>query len=117
MHEVCQCSGVRSGLGPWGTGEQGGVAEEFLWRGFLSEGRVTIPACGRRRSWQRCERGDDMTRRSASRQAAALAQARARRRELDRGRDERDRRVEQATAEALPLLAGRAAEKTCGYHR
>ncbi|TFV79397.1 hypothetical protein E4P39_01800 [Blastococcus sp. CT_GayMR19] len=39
--------------------------------------------------------------RTVSRQAAALAKARERRRALDAARDEHDRRVEEATAEAL----------------
>jgi hypothetical protein len=42
--------------------------------------------------------------RNVSRQSAALATARERRRELDRARDRQDLRVEQATAEALVTL-------------
>ena len=42
--------------------------------------------------------------RTVSRQAAALTKARERRRALDAARDEHDRRVEQATAEALVAL-------------
>ena len=39
-----------------------------------------------------------------SRQAAALTKARERRRALDAARDEHDRRIEEATAEALVAL-------------
>ena len=54
-----------------------------------------------------------MTTRNANRQATALAKARERRRELDKARDEHDRRVEQATATALVALdARKAAEKS-----
>ncbi|WP_092195864.1 hypothetical protein [Blastococcus tunisiensis] len=42
-----------------------------------------------------------------SRQAAALTKARERRRALDAARDEQDRRVEEATAEALVALEAR----------
>ncbi|WP_142026264.1 hypothetical protein [Blastococcus colisei] len=42
-----------------------------------------------------------------SRQAAALTKARERRRALDAARDEHDRRVEEATAEALVALEAR----------
>ena len=42
--------------------------------------------------------------RNASRQALALTRARERRRELDRQRDEADRRIEEATADALVAL-------------
>jgi hypothetical protein len=42
--------------------------------------------------------------RTVSRQAAALTKARERRRALDAARDEHDRRIEQATAEALVAL-------------
>ena len=42
--------------------------------------------------------------RNASRQALALTRARERRRELDRQRDEADRRIEEAAAEALMAL-------------
>ena len=42
--------------------------------------------------------------RNASRQALALTRARERRRELDRERDEADRRIEEATADALVAL-------------
>ncbi|CCG02763.1 conserved protein of unknown function [Blastococcus saxobsidens DD2] len=45
--------------------------------------------------------------RTVSRQAAALTKARERRRALDAARDEQDRRVEEATAEALVALEGR----------
>ena len=45
-----------------------------------------------------------MTTRNVNRQASALAKARERRRELDKTRDEQDRRVEQATAMALVAL-------------
>jgi hypothetical protein len=44
---------------------------------------------------------DEMATRNVSKQASALAQARERRRALDRARDEQDRRVEEATAAAL----------------
>ena len=44
-----------------------------------------------------------------SRQAASLTKARERRRALDVARDEQDRRVEQATAEALVALEARSA--------
>jgi hypothetical protein len=47
--------------------------------------------------------------RNVSRQADALARARERRRALDRGRDEHDQRVEEATASALVALEARAA--------
>ena len=50
--------------------------------------------------------------RTVSRQAAALTKARERRRALDAGRDEHDRRVEEATAEApVALEARREAEQ------
>jgi hypothetical protein len=45
--------------------------------------------------------------RTVSRQAAALTKARERRRALDAARDEHDRRIEQATAEALVALEAR----------
>ena len=45
--------------------------------------------------------------RTVSRQAAALTKARERRRALDAARDEQDRRVEDATAEALMALEAR----------
>jgi hypothetical protein len=52
-----------------------------------------------------------VTTRNVHKQANALAEARERRRELDKTRDEQDRRVEQATAIALVALdARRAAE-------
>ena len=50
--------------------------------------------------------------RNVSRQSAALATARARRRELDRERDCQDLRVEQATAEALVVLELRGQAET-----
>jgi hypothetical protein len=50
--------------------------------------------------------------RNVSRQSAALATARARRRELDRERDSQDLRVEQATAEALVMLQLRGEAQT-----
>ena len=43
-----------------------------------------------------------------SRQAAALTKARERRRALDAARDEHDRRVEEATAEAVVALEARS---------
>jgi hypothetical protein len=46
--------------------------------------------------------------RTVSRQAAALTKARERRRALDAARDEHDRRVEEATAEALVALEARS---------
>jgi hypothetical protein len=46
--------------------------------------------------------------RTVSRQAAALTKARERRRALDAARDEQDRRIEQATAEALVALEARS---------
>ena len=46
--------------------------------------------------------------RKVTRTQAALTRARERRIELDRGRDERDRRVEQAVAEVLVLRGERA---------
>ena len=46
--------------------------------------------------------------RTVSRQAAALTKARERRRALDAARDEHDRRIEQATAEALVALETRS---------
>ena len=46
--------------------------------------------------------------RTLSRQAAALTKARERRRALDAARDEHDRRIEQATAEALVALETRS---------
>jgi hypothetical protein len=46
--------------------------------------------------------------RTVSRQAAALTKARERRRALDAARDEHDRRIEQATAEALAALEARS---------
>jgi hypothetical protein len=46
--------------------------------------------------------------RTVSRQAAALTKARERRRTLDAARDEHDRRVEEATAEALVALEARS---------
>jgi electron transfer flavoprotein alpha subunit len=45
--------------------------------------------------------------RMVSRQAAALTKARERRRALDAARDEHDRRVKEATAEALVALEAR----------
>lgn len=45
--------------------------------------------------------------RTVSRQATALTNARERRRALDAARDEQDRRVEEATAEALVALEAR----------
>ena len=48
-----------------------------------------------------------MATRNASKQSAALAKARDRRRELDRERDEQDRLVEEATAEAMVVLEQR----------
>lgn len=45
--------------------------------------------------------------RTVSRQAAALTKARERRRALDAARDEHDRRVEEATAEAFVALEAR----------
>jgi hypothetical protein len=45
-----------------------------------------------------------VTTRNVTRRASALAKARERRRELDKTRDEQDRRVEQATAMALVAL-------------
>lgn len=45
--------------------------------------------------------------RTVSRQAAALTKARERRRALDAARDEHDRRIEEATAEALVALEAR----------
>ena len=53
-----------------------------------------------------------MMARNVSRQSAALATARARRRELDRERDSQDLRVEQATAEALVMLQLRGEAQT-----
>ena len=54
-----------------------------------------------------------MTMRNMNKQASALAKARERRRELDKARDEQDRRVEQATANALVALHVRkAAERS-----
>jgi hypothetical protein len=50
-----------------------------------------------------------VTTRNANKQANALAKARERRRELDKARDEQDRRVEQATANALVALDARKA--------
>ena len=46
--------------------------------------------------------------RTVSRQAAALTKARERRRAVDAARDEHDRRVEEATAEALVALEARS---------
>jgi hypothetical protein len=48
-----------------------------------------------------------MATRNSSRQAAALAKARQRRRVLDKGRDEQDRRIEAFTAAALVTVAER----------
>ena len=50
--------------------------------------------------------------RNVCRQSAALATARARRRELDRERDSQDLRVEQATAAALVMLQLRGEAQT-----
>jgi hypothetical protein len=50
-----------------------------------------------------------VTTRNVNQQASALTKARERRRELDKARDEQDRRVEQATATALVALGGRKA--------
>ena len=50
-----------------------------------------------------------VTTRNVNKQANALAKARERRRELDKARDEQDRRVEQATATALVALEARKA--------
>ena len=46
--------------------------------------------------------------RTVSRQASALTKARERRRALDAARDEHDRRIEEATAEALVALEARS---------
>ena len=46
--------------------------------------------------------------RTVSRQAVALTKARERRRALDAARDEHDRRVEEATAEAMVALEARS---------
>ena len=50
-----------------------------------------------------------MTTRNVNKQANASAKARERRRELDKARDEQDRRVEQATATALVAIDARKA--------
>jgi hypothetical protein len=50
-----------------------------------------------------------VTTRNVNKQANALAKARGRRRELDKARDEQDRRVEQAAATALVALDVRKA--------
>jgi hypothetical protein len=50
-----------------------------------------------------------VTTRNVTKQANALAKARERRRELDKGRDEQDRRVEDATAAALVAMDVRKA--------
>jgi phage-related minor tail protein len=50
-----------------------------------------------------------VTTRNVNKQASALAKARGHRRELDKSRDEQDRRVEQATATALVALGARKA--------
>ena len=50
-----------------------------------------------------------VTTRNVNKQANALAKARERRRELDKARDEQDRRVEHATATALVALDARKA--------
>jgi hypothetical protein len=57
-----------------------------------------------------------VTTRNVSKQATALARARERRRELDKARDEQDRRVEQAAATALVALDARKAAEglLCG---
>ena len=66
-------------------------------RVFVSEARVSIGALV---TWM----GVVVGVRNASRQALALTRARERRRELDRQRDEADRRIEEATAVALVAL-------------
>lgn len=53
-------------------------------------------------------RAEEAVVRTVIRQAAALTKARERRRALDAARDEHDRRVEQATAEALVALEARS---------
>jgi hypothetical protein len=53
-----------------------------------------------------------VTTRNATKQASAVAKARERRRELDKARDEKDRRVEQATATALVALETRKAAES-----
>ena len=50
-----------------------------------------------------------VTIRNVNKQASALARARERRRELDKARDEQDRRVEHAAATALVALEARKA--------
>jgi hypothetical protein len=50
-----------------------------------------------------------VTTRNMNKQASALAKARERRRELDKARDDQDRRVERATATALLALDARKA--------
>jgi hypothetical protein len=50
-----------------------------------------------------------VTTRNVNKQANALAKARERRRELDKARDEQERRVERATATALVALEARKA--------
>jgi hypothetical protein len=50
-----------------------------------------------------------VTTRNVNKRATALAKARERRRELDKARDEQDRRVEHATATALVALDARKA--------
>lgn len=49
-----------------------------------------------------------MATRNVSKQASALAKARARRRALDKARDEQDQRIEEATAGAFIALEVRA---------
>ena len=53
-------------------------------------------------------RAEEAVARTVGRQAAALTKARERRRALDAARDEHDRRVEEATAEALVALEARS---------
>jgi hypothetical protein len=56
----------------------------------VAEVRVTIPS-------ERMRTGEVLvTTRNVNKQASALAKARERRRELDKARDEQDRRVEHA---------------------
>lgn len=55
-----------------------------------------------------------MTTRNVNKQASALAKARERRRELDKARDEQDRRVELATATALVAAESSLRESTEG---
>jgi hypothetical protein len=91
----------------WVGGDVGGD-----WvRSLASGGAVGSKFCGRGPCHDSPVMSEEVsvTTRNVSKQANALAKARERRRELDKARDEQDRRVEEATATALVALEARKA--------